>query len=88
MNDTNIIEIVTPLGDVDRVNLITYLLSDDEKKQYVVYSKDNNSIAGDKVIYVSRLHNNDNILSITEIVDDAEWLEVQKLLRKIANAKD
>lgn len=87
MEDTNMIEIITPEGILESVNLITYLLADDGVRQYVVYSK-NESIgdSDDRIIYISKLYNKDNVLYISEIVDDVEWTEVQKLLRRIANA--
>lgn len=86
--DNNIIEIVTPDGTVEKVNLITYLLSDDGNKQYIVYTKSENyGIEDDRIIYIYRFHNIDNVLSVTEITDDDEWNEVQRLLRRIANAK-
>jgi len=87
MEDTNMIEIITPEGILESVNLITYLLADDGVRQYVVYSK-NESIgdSDDRIIYISKLYNKDNVLYISEIVDDVEWNEVQKLLRRIANA--
>ncbi|MBR6949787.1 MAG: DUF1292 domain-containing protein [Bacilli bacterium] len=86
MEDTLMIEIVTPNGYVDTVNLITYLVSDDGVRRYVVYSRnevyENES---DRIIYISRLTENDNILNVSEIEDDVEWNEVQRLLRRIAN---
>ena len=87
MEDTNVIEIVMPNGNVDNVNVITYLVSDDGVRQYVVYSK-NESYGdnGDKIIYISKILNNSDVLYVSEITDDVEWNEVQKLLRRIANA--
>ena len=87
MEDTNVIEIVMPNGNVDNVNVITYLVSDGGVRQYVVYSK-NESYGdnGDKIIYISKILNNSDVLYVSEITDDVEWNEVQKLLRRIANA--
>ncbi|MBR5370224.1 MAG: DUF1292 domain-containing protein [Bacilli bacterium] len=69
------------------VELITYLISDDKLNKYLVYSKgekvgDNN----DEIIYISKLITGNGTLQISEIVDDNEWLDVQKLLKRIANA--
>ena len=86
MEDTNIIEIVAPDGSFEIVNLITYLISDDGDRKYVVYSKSNDKDSDDRIIYISKFHNDNNVLSISEITDDNEWSDVQKLLRKIANA--
>lgn len=68
------------------VELITYLLSDDQQKKYIVYSKGEMSgSAGDEIIYISRFSENNNTFVIEEITDDNEWLNVQGLLKKIAN---
>lgn len=69
------------------VELITYLFSDDGQSNYVVYSK--GEITGaekDEVIYVSKIINDGSQLVIEEITDDAEWANVQTLLKRIANA--
>jgi len=69
------------------VELITYLFSDDGQSNYVVYSK--GEITGaekDEVIYVSKIINDGSQLVIEEIIDDAEWANVQTLLKRIANA--
>lgn len=87
MENTNVIEIVTSDGILESVNLITYLMSDDGVRQYVVYSKNETIGDGDdRIIYISKLFNRENVLHISEISDDVEWNEVQKLLRRIANA--
>ena len=69
------------------VELITYLFSDDGQSNYVVYSK--GEITGaekDEVIYISKIINDGSKLVIEEIVDDEEWVNVQTLLKRIANA--
>lgn len=87
MEEVKKIEIITPEGILESVNLITYLISDDGVRQYVVYSKDETIGDGDdRIIYISKLYNKNNVLYIAEISDDVEWNEVQKLLRRIANA--
>ncbi|MBR3145750.1 MAG: hypothetical protein IKF47_00660 [Bacilli bacterium] len=69
------------------VELVTYLLSDDLQNKYVVYSKgEKTGVADDEIIYVSKLTQDNGILKISEIVDDNEWLTVQNLLKRIANA--
>ncbi len=79
------IELVTKDG-VIKVNLITYLTSDDASKHYVVYSKgEKYGDSNDKIVYISIIEYKDNGLFISEITDDEEWKNVQKLLRRIAN---
>ena len=74
-------------GSKLNVELVTYLISDDQKSKYIVYSKGEKvGVADDEIIYVSKLMQNNGVLTISEIVDDNEWLSVQNLLKRIANA--
>ena len=74
-------------GNTTEVELITYLINDDQTSSYIVYSKNEKTGAeDDEIIYIARVIKNDDDIRLIEIVDDEEWLEVQKLLKKIANA--
>lgn len=84
----NYLEIVLPDGSVDAVTLVTYLLSDDGSRQYVIYSRgETYGVDSDKIIYVSKLVNDGDSLVLEEITDDNEWLDVQKYMRRIANTQ-
>lgn len=69
------------------VELVTYLISEDRLNKYIVYSKgEKTGVNDDEIIYVSKLTINNGSLQISEITDDNEWLNVQNLLKKVANA--
>lgn len=86
-DDKKIVTIKTNDGKTQDVELITYLISDDQINTYLVYSKGELSGAeGDEVIYISKILKNGNQLMIQEINDNNEWTNVQSLLKKIANA--
>ena len=73
-------------GVKTEVELVTYLINDSNKKTYLVYSKGEKTGAeDDEIIYVSRIIREDNVIYIDEITDDNEWIEVQNLLKEIAN---
>ena len=73
-------------GKTEEVELVTYLLSDDQINNYIVYSKGEKSgTEGDEVMYVSKLIKKDGKNLIEEIMDENEWSNVQTLLKKIAN---
>ena len=73
-------------GVKTEVELVTYLINDNNKKTYLVYSKGEKIGAeDDEIIYVSRIVREDNVIYIDEITDDNEWIEVQNLLKEIAN---
>ena len=74
-------------GKTVDVELVTYLLSDDQINNYIVYSKGEKSgTEGDEVIYVSKKKKNGDKTLIEEIKDENEWSNVQNLLKKIANS--
>jgi len=83
----NNIEIVNVDGTIEKVELVTYLISEDNLNKYLVYSKGEvQGTEGDQVIYISKVLSDNGTLQLQEIVDDAEWASVQQLLKKIANA--
>ena len=86
MDNGRAIEIIDMEGNKNDVFLVTYLVSDDNLKHYIVYTKNEiRGAEGDQIIYISRLFKDREGLKIQEIVDDGEWNEVQRLLKKIAN---
>lgn len=85
--DKKMIQIENSEGIVSEVELVTYLIDDTRQINYVVYSKGEKSgNDGDEVIYISRVYNENGILKIEEIKDEDEWLNVQRLLKMIANS--
>lgn len=84
---SNNIEIVKSDGTSEKVELVTYLMSDDGLNKYVVYTKgEKQGNEGDQVIYISKIISDNGTLQIQEITDNTEWANVQGLLKQIANA--
>ncbi len=74
-------------GTSMEAELITYLISDDKLRSYLVYSKgEKNGPEEDEVIYITKYVNDNGVYKIFGIANDDEWSEVQKLLKVIANA--
>lgn len=74
-------------GSTVEAELVTYLISEDNSKTYVVYSRgEKTGVESDEVIYISKVIQGGDVLKLQEIEDDNEWIEVQQLLKKIANA--
>ena len=87
MEDKEMVIIENSDGSNVEVELVTYLVSDDKTNKYIVYSKGEKSgDAGDEIIYISKVVSEGDVLKLNEITDDQEWLLVQNLLKKIANA--
>ncbi len=75
-------------GENSEVELITYLVSEDNQKTYMVYSKGEKVGAeDDEIFYITRIEKNDNVIKLNPIDNDDEWQSVQKLLKQIANAQ-
>ena len=87
MDTKEMIYIQNSDGSKEEVELVTYLISDDNMKTYLVYSKgEKTGVDEDEVIYISRVMHDGAVVKLREIEDDTEWSEVQRLLKKIANA--
>lgn len=70
------------------VELVTYLISEDTMNTYLVYTKGEvQGVDEDLIIYVSKIFDNNGVLKLENIVDEEEWSQVQRLMKKIANAK-
>lgn len=74
-------------GEDSDVELITYLISDDNRTSYMVYSKGEKVGAeDDEILYITRIEKEGNLIKMNLIESDEEWQSVQALLKKIANA--
>lgn len=81
-------ELIDVDGLSSEIEVITYLNSDDDKRQYVVYTKGEvQEQTGNQVIYIARMLKENDMIKLEEITDDLEWIDVQHLLKKIANEK-
>ena len=87
MEDKEMITIKYSDNTTMDVELVTYLISEDKQNKYIVYSKgEKTGVDEDEIIYISKFMSDNGVLKISEITDDNEWLDVQKLLKRIANA--
>ena len=74
-------------GTTMEVELVTYLISEDNTKTYLVYSKGEKTGAeSDEIVYIARIVRDGDNQRLVAIADDVEWKMVQGLLKKIANA--
>ena len=84
--EKNMITVINSDGSTMEVELITYLIADDNISLYMVYSKGEvTGVNQDEVIYISRIIKKGNEIELHGISDDNEWANVQNLLKKIAN---
>lgn len=82
------VKLVDINGNESEVELITYLINDENENTYIVYSKgETQGAEQDRIIYISKISKEKDKINVTEIMDDNEWVTVQQLLKNIANAK-
>lgn len=85
--EKEMIEIVNTNGTTEKVEVVTYLISEDGQSKYLVYTKgETQGTEEEHVIYISKMISDNGAYKLEEITDDAEWTNVQHLLKKIANA--
>ncbi len=88
MDKKEMAELIDVDGLSSEIEVVTYLNSDDDKRQYVVYTKGEvQEQTGNQVIYIARMLKENDMIKLEEITDDLEWIDVQHLLKKIANEK-
>lgn len=88
MDNKETAELIDIDGLSSDVEIVTYLNSEDNKRQYVVYTKEEiQEQTGNQVIYIAKIIPEGNVLRLEEITDDLEWIDVQHLLKAIANAQ-
>ena len=88
MDNKEIAELIDIDGLSTEIEVVTYLNSEDDKRQYVVYTKGEiQEQTGNQVIYIARIVKDGEKLNLEEITEDAEWIDVQHLLKQIANAQ-
>lgn len=86
MEDKKKIIIQNGDGTNMEVELVTYLIRDDNEGAYLVYSKGEKTTENDNIIYISKIIMSNDICHLSGISDNNEWGEVQELLKRIANA--
>lgn len=88
MDNKEMAELIDIDGLSHEIEVVTFLNSEDDKRQYVVYSKGEiQEETGNQVIYIAKIIPDGSIFKFEEITDDVEWSNVQHLLKQIANAQ-
>lgn len=86
--EKKMIKIMNNDGTDMEVELVTYLISEDNMKSYLVYSKGEKvgtEAEQDEIIYVCRIIPDGVSMKLSVIDDEEEWKDVQNLLKKVAN---
>lgn len=88
MDKREMAELIDIDGLSSEIEVVTYLNSEDDKRQYVVYTKGEvQEETGNQVIYIAKILPDGKNFRLEEITDDVEWIDVQHLLKAIANTQ-
>ena len=88
MDNREMAELIDIDGLSTEIEVVTFLNSEDDKRQYVVYTKGEvQEETGNQVIYIAKILPDGSVFRLEEITDDIDWVSVQHLLKAIANAQ-
>ena len=86
--DKHIITIDKLDGTQEEVEEVISFQFEDNKKEYVVYTKNETDSDGNVTVYVTRLIKDDSGNRFVGIESDEEWTRIKSALRELAKKED
>ncbi|MBP3841337.1 MAG: DUF1292 domain-containing protein [Bacilli bacterium] len=85
MGDKKIMSIVNEDGQTEEVEVILAFEFKDNKKEYVVYTKNEKDENGNVTVYVSNVDRTNEVPSLLGIDSESEWNRIKDVLRELSN---
>lgn len=85
MNSRKIMSIMNEGGQTEEVEVILAFEFKDNKKEYVVYTKNEKDDNGNITVYVSNVDRTNEIPSLLGVESEEEWNRIKDLLRELSN---
>lgn len=85
MGDKKIMSIVNEDGQTEEVEVILAFEFKDNKKEYVVYTKNEKDENGNVTVYVSNVDRTNEVPSLLGIDSESEWSRIKDVLRELSN---
>jgi uncharacterized protein YrzB (UPF0473 family) len=85
MGDKKIMSIVNEDGQTEEVEVILAFEFKDNKKEYVVYTKNEKDENGNITVYVSNVDRTNEVPSLLGIDSESEWSRIKDVLRELSN---
>ena len=82
--EKKMMSIVNEDGSVEKVEVILAFEFKDNKKEYVVYTRDEKDDNGNVTVYVSRIERNGETPQLYGVDNEEEWNRVKDVLRKLS----
>lgn len=86
MNDSKKLTILKEDGSTEEVELLICFEFNDTKKEYVVYTRNEQDENGNTTIYVSSIERSNKIPKMGAIESDEEWSKIKDVLRELAKS--
>ena len=84
MEDKKILTILKEDGTKEEVELIISFVFDDTKKEYIIYTRNEQDENGNTTLYCSSLDRSGDVPQMYGIEDDDEWARIKDVLRELA----
>ena len=85
--EKKIMSIVNENGETEEVEVILAFEFKDNKKEYVVYTKNETDENGNVTVYVSNVDRSSGEPKLIGVDDDEEWNRVKDVLRELSKAE-
>lgn len=85
MGDKKIMSIINEDGQTEEVEVILAFEFKDNKKEYVVYTKNEKDENGNVTVYVSNVDRTNEVPSLLGIESESEWNRIKDVLRELSN---
>ena len=79
--------IVLEDGTTDQVEILLSFEFNDNKKEYVVYTKNETDENGNITIYVSSVTRGDGMPKLGGVESDEEWSRIKNVLRELSKSE-
>lgn len=86
MKDSKKLTIIKEDGTSEEVELLICFEFNDTKKEYVVYTRNEQDENGNTTIYVSSIDRTNDIPKMGAIENDEEWSKIKDVLRELAKS--
>lgn len=86
--EKKMMSIVMEDGTTDKVEILLSFEFNDNKKEYVVYTKNETDENGNITIYVSSVKRGDGIPQLGAVESDEEWSRIKNVLRELSKGEN
>ncbi len=87
MEEKRILTINKPDGTTEQVEEVITFQFDDNKKRYVVYTKNETDDEGNITIYITEIIKDDTGYKFLGVGTDEEWTRIKEALRSLIESK-